>query len=94
MKFPTSKLLLVSSLFAVAGVFAIPSLRADEKADEAAAKKAKHEAKMLEKYDTNHDGKLDDTEKAAMQADKEKMKAEHAAKKKEREEKKADQDSK
>jgi Ca2+-binding EF-hand superfamily protein len=26
-------------------------------------------AKMLEKYDTNHDGKLDDTERAAMRAD-------------------------
>lgn len=26
-------------------------------------------AKILEKYDTNHDGKLDDTERAAMRAD-------------------------
>ncbi|HEY0253931.1 MAG TPA: EF-hand domain-containing protein [Kofleriaceae bacterium] len=37
-------------------------------------------ARMMEKYDTNKDGKLDDSEKAALRAD---MKAKHAAKKQE-----------
>jgi hypothetical protein len=36
---------------------------------------------MLKKYDTNHDGKLDDAEKAAMKADQDKAKAEKKSKK-------------
>lgn len=39
-------------------------------------KEGKHHARMLEKFDTNKDGKLDDTEKAAAQAAREARKAE------------------
>src|SRR5215470_3620755 len=37
-------------------------------------------AKILEKYDTNHDGKLDDGERAAMRADFQAKRAERRAK--------------
>jgi Ni/Co efflux regulator RcnB len=43
-------------------------------AQDDAAKKAEAKKKMLEKYDKNKDGKLDDDEKAAMKADQNKKK--------------------
>ncbi|HWA11306.1 MAG TPA: hypothetical protein VG838_17845 [Opitutaceae bacterium] len=60
---------------AVATVVFAPALAAAEKTD-AAARKAKQDQENLEKYDKNHDGKLDDEEKAAMKADEEKLAAE------------------
>lgn len=83
MKKTTSKLVLFTSLLALAGLFATPVVRAqgDDAAKAKAEKKAKRDAEMLKKYDANHDGKLDDAEKAAMKADQEKAKAEKKEKK-------------
>ena len=76
MKKLTSKIALIASLLAVTGMFTFPAYAADEKADAAAAKKAKHDAEMLKKYDKNGNGKLDPDEIAARDADREKAKAE------------------
>lgn len=83
MKKLTSKLVLFTSLLALAGMFATPVVRAqgDDASKAKAEKKAKREADMLKKYDANKDGKLDDAEKATMKADQEKAKAERDAKK-------------
>jgi hypothetical protein len=78
----------LAALAAAAVVFA-PAIRAADKAETAAAKKAKEDQANLEKYDRNHDGKLDDEEKAVMKADQEKAKAakkEAAAEKKKQKE--------
>lgn len=67
---------------ALAAAFTVPALRAQEAPDAPKAKKThKVSAKDLEKYDTNKDGKLDKDERAAMKADKARMKAERDAKK-------------
>jgi hypothetical protein len=79
MKKTTSHLLSLLTLIAVA--LALPAVRADEKADAAAARKAKQEAAELAKYDANKDGQLDDAEKATMKTEKAKAKAERDAKK-------------
>ncbi|MBI5766410.1 MAG: hypothetical protein HZA93_01340 [Verrucomicrobia bacterium] len=84
MKKPTSKITLLACLFAVAGMFTVPAVRAADDAEKAAKKKAK-EAADLKKYDKNGNGKLDPDEKAALDADVAKAKAE---KKKKAEEKK------
>jgi hypothetical protein len=91
MKKLTSKIALIASLLAVTGMFTAPAYAADDKADAAAAKKAKHDAEMLKKYDKNGNGKLDADELATMKSDEEKAKAEKKAEKKEekKEEKKA-----
>lgn len=81
MKNKSSKIVLFTSLLALAGMFAAPAVRAQGDDAAKAEKKAKREAEMLKKYDTNHDGKLDDAEKAAMKADQDKAKAERKAKK-------------
>ena len=82
MKNITSKLFVLMSALALS--LAVSARAEDAKpSPEAAAKKAEAAKKNLEKYDANHDGKLDDAEKAVMKADKDKMKAEHAGKKKE-----------
>ena len=70
MKNNTSKIILVSSLLALVSAFAVPVVQADE----AGAKEKKVSAKDLAKYDANKDGKLDETEMAAMKADKAKHK--------------------
>lgn len=81
----TSKITLLASLLAVAGMFLAPAVRAaDDDATKAEKKKKKAEAD-LKKYDKNGNGKLDPDEEAALRADVEKMKAE---KKKKAEEKK------
>jgi hypothetical protein len=86
MKTYTSKLVLLGSLLALTCVFAAPTLRAapatpatpaTPAAPAAPAKEHQVSKKMLEKYDTNHDGKLDATEKAAMEADMAKAKGKH-----------------
>lgn len=84
MKKLTSKITLLASLLAVAGMFTVPAVRAADDAEKAAKKKAKQEAD-LKKYDKNGNGKLDPDEEAALKADVEKAKAE---KKKKAEEKK------
>ena len=63
-------------LLALIGALAVPIVGAQE-----AAKEKKYSKKTLEKYDTNKDGKLSADEIAAMNADKEKIKAEKKAKK-------------
>ncbi len=85
MKTHTSKLVLVGSLLAFACAVTVPALRAADTppatpAAPAPAKEKKISKKDLEKYDTNHDGKLDDAELAAMKADKAKIKAQRKAK--------------
>lgn len=80
MKKLTSKVTLLASLLAVAGMFVVPAVRAADDAATKAEKKAKRDAENLKKYDKNKDGKLDETETAAMKADQEKMKAEKKAK--------------
>jgi uncharacterized protein involved in copper resistance len=69
MKTPIKQKVIIAGLLALTSVLAVPLIRADEAADKKAERKAAREQKILEKYDTNHDGKLDDTEKAAMKAD-------------------------
>jgi hypothetical protein len=89
---------LCTTLFALgaAAVVFVPVTRAaDDEVKEtaAAARKAKRE-KELEKYDANHDGKLEASEKAVEKADKDKAKAEKkeaaAEKKKKKEADKTD----
>ncbi len=65
------------ALGAAAVVFCPVTRAADDEVKEtaAAARKAKRE-KELEKYDANHDGKLEADEKAVEKADKDKAKAE------------------
>jgi hypothetical protein len=93
MKTPSLKLTVISSVLALGMTLVAPTLRAeDEKPDTPAERKAHREAEMMKKYDANHDGKLDDTEKSLKKADKERAKAEREAKKREREEKKVDHD--
>jgi outer membrane biogenesis lipoprotein LolB len=75
MKKPASKLILIASLFAVACTFTVPVMRAADDAEKAAKKKKKEEAD-LKKYDKNGNGKLDPDEKAALDADVAKAKAE------------------
>jgi len=89
MKKLTSKLTLLASVLAVACMFTVPAVRAQDDAAKAKAeKKAKKDAENLKKYDANKDGKLDEKEMAAMKADQEKAKAEKEAKKKTEEKKK------
>lgn len=91
MKKPASKVVLFTSLLALAGLFVTPVVRAqgdDAAKKEKAEKKAKREAEELKKYDKNGNGKLDDDEKAALKADQEKAKAEKAEKKEKKEKKK------
>ncbi|MDB6170026.1 MAG: hypothetical protein JWM88_2890 [Verrucomicrobia bacterium] len=93
MKTPILKLIVVSSMVALGAILLVPSGRAgDDKPDTPAERKARREAETLRKYDANHDGKLDDTEKSARKSDREKARAEREAKKREHEEKKAEPD--
>lgn len=50
---------------------------ADKKAEQA-KKRAEHRKALLEKYDVNHNGKLDPEERAALKADQEKARSERA----------------
>ena len=75
----SSKLLLAASALAVACTFALPARAADDKE----AKKAERQKKLLEKYDKNHNGKLDPEEEAEMKADQ--AKAKEAKEKKDKE---------
>ena len=93
MKIPSQKKLVISSLLAVGVALLVPAVRAaDEKSETAAERKAHREAEMMKKYDANHDGRLDDAEKASKKADKDKARADREAKKREKEEKKGEQD--
>ncbi|MES1167065.1 MAG: hypothetical protein ABUL68_03605 [Pseudomonadota bacterium] len=71
--YPTLAALLVAAV-----VFA-PLINAADKAETAAARKARQDQENLEKYDKNHDGKLDDEEKAELKADQAKAVAEKKA---------------
>jgi hypothetical protein len=75
MKKLSSKITLLASVLAVAGMFTVPAVRAADDAEKA-AKKAKRDADNLKKYDKNANGKLDADEEAKMKADMEKAKAE------------------
>ena len=66
-KITPKKLVTLASALAVLGMFAAPALRAEE-----APKKKEPSKKQLEMWDKNKDGKLDDEERAAMQAAKKK----------------------
>ena len=68
-------LLAVTSLLAQTPVAPDPASPTPPPTD-AASRKALHRQKMMQKYDTNGDGKLDANEKAAMRAD---MKAKRKA---------------
>jgi flagellar biosynthesis/type III secretory pathway M-ring protein FliF/YscJ len=68
----------LAALMVAAIVFA-PVIHAADKAETAAAKKARQEQENLEKYDKNHDGKLDNDEKAELKADQAKATAEKKA---------------
>lgn len=93
MKIPSQKKIVVSSLLLIGAALVAPATRAaDEKADTPAERKAHREAEVMKKYDINHDGRLDESEKATKKADKEKAHAEREARKREKEEKKAEHD--
>ena len=92
MKIPSQKKMLVSSVLLLGLALVAPVRAADEKSETASERKAHREAEVLKKYDANHDGRLDDTEKAAKKADKDRIRAERDAKKREKEEKKTEQD--
>ncbi len=77
----TSKVTLLASVLAVAGMFIVPAARAADDAATKAEKKAKKDAADLKKYDKNGNGKLDPDEEAALKADMEKAKAEKKKKK-------------
>ena len=63
------KLGIVLSLFTLLGGSALAYADGAQAADPGCAdKRAGRHEKMLERFDTNHDGKLDDTERAAMKA--------------------------
>lgn len=73
--------LLLSAVALLGATMLVPAIRADDKP----ADKPKHEKKVgprvLKKYDKNHDGVLDEDEKAAWEADKAKRREEREAKK-------------
>jgi hypothetical protein len=75
MKNLSSKITLLVSVLAVAGMFTVPALRAADDAEKA-EKKKKKQAADLKKYDKNANGKLDADEEAVLKADMEKAKAE------------------
>jgi hypothetical protein len=90
MKKLPSKVTLIASMLATAGMFITPVLRAaDEMPDKAPKAEAKpHKAKepkvteeVLKKYDKNSNGKLDPDEEAAWKADLAKARAEKKKKK-------------
>jgi hypothetical protein len=96
----TSKLTFVISALAVAALFAVPAVRADDapvnagaqtdaKAQKAAALQAEKDARALRKYDKNGNGVLDADELALKQANEDRMKGLREAKKKKAEERKA-----
>ena len=61
-------------LIAVAAAFAMPAMAGDDAPKKMTS--AEKKAAMLEKYDTNKDGKLDSEEKAKMKEDLKKQKEE------------------
>jgi hypothetical protein len=71
-----NKLFSFISLLTLVSVLAVPTVKAEEAAKEKAVGK-----KTLAKYDADKDGKLNEAEKAARDADKMKAKAEKKAKK-------------
>ncbi len=75
---PVSKLVLLLTLVGFA--LTVPAMRADD--TEKKPKEPKITQKVLNKYDKNHDGKLDADEEATWKADLAKAKADRAAKKK------------
>jgi hypothetical protein len=81
MKKLSSKVTLLASILAVAGMFIVPAVRAADDDAAKAEKKKKKQAADLKKYDKNGNGKLDADEEAALKADVEKMKAEKKKKK-------------
>ena len=86
MKKLSTKLTLLASILAIAGMFAVPTVRAQDDAAKAKAKAEKAEKKKaddLKKYDKNNNGKLDPDEETALKADVEKAKAEKKKKKEE-----------
>ena len=89
MKKLASKLTLLAGALAIACMFTVPVVRAqdDAAAKAKAEKKAKREAEILKKYDKNGNGKLDPDEEAAYKADQEKAKAERKEKKEKKEKK-------
>jgi hypothetical protein len=92
MKKLASKLTLLVGVLAIACMFTVPTVRAqDDKEKAKQEKKAKRDAEILKKYDKNGNGKLDPDEEAAYKADQEKAKAEKKKEKKEekKEEKKS-----
>lgn len=66
-------------LVMLAAAFAMPSLAAEDAPKKMTS--AEKKAALLEKYDTNKDGKLDSGEKAKMKEDLKKQKEEERAKK-------------
>jgi hypothetical protein len=88
MKKTVPKIILFTTLLALAGLFVTPSVRAqadDAAKKEKAEKKSKREAENLKKYDKNANGKLDTEEEAAMKADMERAKAAKKEKKEKKE---------
>ncbi len=81
MKKLSSKVTLLASILAVAGMFIVPAVRAADDDATKAEKKKKKQAADLKKYDKNGNGKLDADEEAALKADVEKMKAKKKEKK-------------
>lgn len=71
-----NKLFSLISLLTLVSVLAVPSAKAEDAAKEKPVGK-----KTLAKYDADKDGKLNDAEKAARDADKMKAKSERKAKK-------------
>ena len=67
MKKLSSKITMLASILAVAGMFTVPAVRAADDAEKAAKKKKKAEAD-LKKYDKNANGKLDPEEIAILAA--------------------------
>ena len=92
MKTPNLKRIVSPSLVLVVSAVVLPTMRASDEKPDAETRKARREAEVLKKYDANHDGKLDDAEKAVRKADKEKARAEREARKRERAEQEAAQE--
>ena len=67
------------AVLTVAAVVFSPVIHAADKSETAAARKARQDQENLEKYDKNHDGKLDDEEKAELKADQARASAEKKA---------------
>lgn len=86
----------LASLVRIApGLLALAFTLTIARAEDGAAKERKPSKEMLAKYDANKDGKLDDTEKAAMKADQEAAReARKAEKDAAREVKNAEKDAK